>query len=113
MASSSHVYIGIQGQVLALDRATGEEVWRTELKGSNFVNVVLLDRELLASTRGELFALDPATGEIRWRNKLKGLGTGILTIAVPGGGQAVLGEQRRREDAAAAAASASAIAASS
>ena len=35
------VFIGIKGTVLALDRATGQEVWRSKLKGASFVNVIL------------------------------------------------------------------------
>jgi hypothetical protein len=35
------VYIGIKGSVVALNRATGDEVWATHLKGSDFVNVVV------------------------------------------------------------------------
>jgi outer membrane protein assembly factor BamB len=102
--NESCIFIGIKGEVLAIDRVSGSEVWRTELRGSDFVNVVLLDGDLLASTRGELFAIDTSSGQIRWRNKLKGLGTGLLSIAGPGGSQVVASEKRRREAAAAAAA---------
>jgi len=31
------IYIGVRGSVLALDRSTGVEIWRTELKGLDFV----------------------------------------------------------------------------
>ena len=34
------IYIGLKGAVLALDRDSGQIVWRTELKGRDFVNVV-------------------------------------------------------------------------
>ena len=81
MAAQDAVFIGVQGTVLALDSATGEEIWRTSLKGSDFVNVTLLDDRLYASTKGEMFALDPGTGTTLWRNKLKGLGLGFVTIA--------------------------------
>ncbi len=99
-----HVFVGIKGHVLALDRSTGAEVWRTALKGSSFVNVVLIESGLYAATKGELFAIDPARGVIRWNNALKGLGLGLLTIGAPGGGQfVVVADQKSRDDAAAAA----------
>jgi outer membrane protein assembly factor BamB len=107
MKTQSLVHVGIKGSVVALDRSTGEEVWRRALAGSDFVNVALLDGDLFASARGELFALDPWTGEIRWHNPLKGLGRGLLTIA--GADQtAAMGEKKRREQQAAAAAAATA-----
>ena len=81
MAAQGAVYIGIRGTVLALDLATGTELWRTRVKGAQFVNVALVDGGIYASARGELFALDPATGQILWTNRLKGLGMGLVTIA--------------------------------
>ena len=81
MANSNTVIIGILGTVVALDVATGSEIWRTELTGGAFVNVTLLDGNVYAATRGELFALDSATGQQLWHNKLKGLGTGLMTVA--------------------------------
>ena len=106
MAAPSHVFVGIKGTVLALDRATGEEVWRRPLVGSDFVNVTLVDGDLLATARGELFALEPSTGEVRWHNPLKGLGRGLLTIA-GGYQQAVVMTEKKRRDAQAQAAAAS------
>ena len=108
MASGSIVYIGIGGSVLALDRATGAEVWRSDLKG-DFVSVVLLEDALYAGTKGELFCLDPATGHIRWRNQLKGLGRGLISIAAPGGQQATLAREKTRRDEEAAAAGSTSV----
>lgn len=81
--SRESVFVGIAGTVLALDRATGEERWRTSLKGGDFVNVVLDGGQLLASARGEVFCLDPTTGEILWNNPLKGLGWGLVSLTSP------------------------------
>jgi outer membrane protein assembly factor BamB len=78
--ASSVVYIGIQGTVLALDRANGTEVWRTELKGSDFVNVLADGDEVFASTSGEMFCLGRFDGRILWTNRLKGLGRGLITM---------------------------------
>src|ERR1035438_9098367 len=51
MKDSPLIFIGIKGSVVALNRATGQQVWATHLKGSDFVNVVLLDGAVLASDR--------------------------------------------------------------
>ncbi len=108
MGSATAVYVGIKGCVLALDRATGTEIWRTALKGSDFVNVTSSDGDLLAATKGELYCLDTATGHIRWHNPLKGLGFGLVTVAPAEGQQVVVSAVKRRRDEAAAAAAAGA-----
>ena len=74
------VIIGIGGHAVALDVATGAELWRTKLKGSGVVIVSTLGKRALAATGGELFCLEPYTGRILWQNKLKGLGLGLVTL---------------------------------
>ena len=112
MKTSDLVFIGIKGSVVALDRATGQQVWATHLKGSDFVNVVVQNGAVLASCYGEIFCLDPVTGDALWHNPLKGFGTGLATIATeasPGSGlTAVLAEKHRRDSAASAAAASAA-----
>ena len=100
------LYIGIRGTVVALDRVTGQEIWRTDLKGSDFVNVVLDGGDLFAATHGELTCLDPSTGRIRWNNPLKGLGWGLMSIA--GNQQAVVLRAKKQQEEAASAAAAGA-----
>ncbi len=111
MAESNLIFLGIKGCVVALDRATGTEIWNTPLKGTDFVNVVLSEAGLYAATRGEIYSLDQATGHIRWRNPLKGLGWGLVTIAAEGGrgNQASAIMKRRRDQEAAAAAGAASV----
>jgi outer membrane protein assembly factor BamB len=108
MAQQALVYVGIKGTVVALDRATGQEVWRRPLAGADFVNVTVSGGDLMATARGEVYSLDAATGEVRWHNPLKGLGRGLVTIA-PCSQIAVSAEKKRRDaqDGAAAAAAAS------
>ena len=113
MKTSDLVFIGIKGSVVALDCATGQQEWATHLKGSDFVNVVLLDGAVLAACYGEIFCLDPLTGNALWHNPLKGFGTGLATIATehnPGTGNAPVLIEKQRQDAAASAAAASAAA---
>jgi outer membrane protein assembly factor BamB len=100
---SQLLFAGINGHVIALDRATGAEVWRTKLKG-DFVNVVLEDGALYATAKGEMYCLDPATGTVRWNNALSGLGWGLITIAGSGGSQSLVVTQKKRLDEQAAAA---------
>jgi outer membrane protein assembly factor BamB len=112
MTATDLIFVGIKGSVVALNRATGEQVWSTHLKGSSFVNVVVADGRLLATCSGEIFCLDPLTGDGLWHNRLKGFGIGLATIAAEGIAQdaqiAVLAEKRKRDDDAAAAAAAAA-----
>jgi outer membrane protein assembly factor BamB len=99
------IFVGIGGYAVAVDRATGSEVWRTKLRGSDFVNVAVEGRDVFASTRGRLYCVDAATGTIKWENELKGLGLGLVGIA--GAGAVTAAEARRREQAAQSAAATS------
>jgi hypothetical protein len=79
------VYVGLKASVVALDRRTGAEVWRTPLKGGvgRSTTFVTLHRDgdiLFAGVGGELFALDPKNGTLLWHNPLKGFGFGIPSI---------------------------------
>lgn len=96
-----NLFIGINGRVMAIDRATGEKAWDTLLKGTDFVNVVLDSGDLYAANRGELFCLDPATGHIRWRNEMKGMGWGLISIAQAADGNLSVMEEKHRRDQAA------------
>jgi outer membrane protein assembly factor BamB len=105
MKTSELVFVGIGRSVVALNRATGEQVWATRLKGYDFVNVVLDGGRIFATCCGEIFCLDPLTGDVLWHNRLKGFGTGLATIATEAGAgsglTAVLAEKQRRDQAAA------------
>lgn len=111
----SLIYLGIKGHVLAFDRRSGAEVWRTALparyKSSNSIVSLLSDAEgLFATCAGEVFALDPRTGALLWHDPLKGLGTGVAIFASQGDGAsqsaAIAAAEAARRAAAAAAASA-------
>ena len=110
MPHSKNIYVGIKGSVIALDPTTGQKLWATHLKGSDFVNVVLDGDNLYATTYGEIFCLDPATGAGRWHNKLTGFGLGLATVAtetLPAQALVALMAEKRRRDAAAASSSSS------
>ena len=111
MAQSKVIYLGVKGCAMALDSATGLQLWSTTLKGSDFVNVALDGGNLYAATRGEIFCLDPKSGSILWHNPLKGYGWGLVSIAGEGMAQnslALTEEKRRRDQQQAASSSAAA-----
>ncbi len=100
MARSKVIYLGVKGSVIALDSTSGQQLWATSLKGSDFVNVALDGGDLYAATRGEVFCLDPDSGIIRWHNPLKGYGWGLVSLAGEGMTQnasILAAEIRRRE----------------
>ncbi|MDQ2839739.1 MAG: PQQ-binding-like beta-propeller repeat protein [Acidobacteriota bacterium] len=110
------VFVGIHGSVVALGRTLGEEIWRTPLKGSDFVNLTLDGDRLLATTKGEVFCLDGLTGSVLWSNELPGMGRGVMSVVTvlscSSAVASVREHQRRKEDAANAAVIGSTVAVS-
>jgi outer membrane protein assembly factor BamB len=110
MKTSELLFVGIKGSVVALNRSTGQQVWTTHLKGSDFVNVMVDNGRIVASCHGEVFCLDPVTGNGLWHNPLKGFGIGVATIATENtalnANALAIAEKRRRDEEASAAAAA-------
>jgi outer membrane protein assembly factor BamB len=76
------VFVGFNSRVIALDRESGEKVWRWDMpKGRGFVAVLLDGDRLVVSCDGYTYALNPMTGEPLWENHLEGEGTGIPCLA--------------------------------
>jgi outer membrane protein assembly factor BamB len=69
MKTSNLLFVGIKGSAIALNRTSGEQVWTTHLKGSDFVNVSVEDGRVLATCYGEIFCLDPLTGDALLRGR--------------------------------------------
>ena len=86
------VILGTNGNIAAIDTATGSELWRTSLKTGGLisstnhqdVSVLLKDGMVLAGCCGHLFCLDAATGNILWHNPLTGLGHNDISLAMEG-----------------------------
>jgi outer membrane protein assembly factor BamB len=74
-------YVGIKNSVVALDDRTGTEVWRTQLRGSDFVSVLWDGEALIVANSGEVWRLDPQSGAVIWHNGLKGFGRGVVSLA--------------------------------
>jgi hypothetical protein len=101
MKTSDILFVGIKGSVMALNRASGQPVWTTPLKGSSFVNLLVEKGQIFASTEGEVFCLNPLGGEVLWHNPLKGYGFGLASMATEASGagaQMPLAEQARQEE---------------
>lgn len=75
------VYIGIKGHVIALNRLTGEIVWKTALKGQYYTQVTRDQEFLFATAKGEMWCLNPQNGQVIWHNNLKGMGWDLASIA--------------------------------
>ena len=81
-------FIGVQGHVLSIKKATGEVVWKTRLGGGfgeSFVSLACDGALVFAHTRGHLFCLEAKAGTILWENDLPGLGYGTACICASEG----------------------------
>ncbi len=69
-------FISTLGQVLAIEKHTGHEIWCASLPETGYgdyraLATVLYDDGLLyAGCAGKVFAVDPETGKIAWKNEL-------------------------------------------
>lgn len=102
------VFVGVNSQVIALDRYTGEVVWKWKSKkGRGFVSLLLDGDRILAGINGYVYCLDPLFGQVVWSNPLKGFGVGTMSVTSINGAtgsapqEAVLAQQRAAAAAAA------------
>jgi outer membrane protein assembly factor BamB len=80
------VFVGFNKQVVALDRYTGELVWKWQAsKGTGFVSLLLDGDRLIAAVNGYIFCLDPLFGQEVWSNPLTGFGTGTTCLTSANG----------------------------
>ena len=99
---ASLVFVGFNSRIAALDRDTGELVWKWISPKGSGLPVVLLDGDrLIVSVMGYTYCLDPASGAEIWNNPLPGMGLGIPNLASARGNTtpqlyAVLAEYERR-----------------
>ena len=90
MNVSSTLFVGVKGHVVAVDKNTGQLIWKTQLKsgflsfGDGFVTVLVEGKRIFAHSYGELFCLDALTGKQLWVNELVGFGYDIASLAVEG-----------------------------
>jgi outer membrane protein assembly factor BamB len=78
----SLVFASFNSRVVALDRETGELLWKWKSPKGSGLPVILLDGDrLIVSVQGYMYCLDPMTGGELWQNPLKGLGVGTPCLA--------------------------------
>jgi outer membrane protein assembly factor BamB len=76
------VFVGFNSRVVALDRESGQLVWKWQShKGRGYTTVLLDGDRLIVSVVGYTYCLDPLTGAERWHNHLDGLGVGVASLA--------------------------------
>lgn len=102
------LYLGIKGNVVAVKKADGKEIWRTNLKGSEPVTLAVEDDWIYALNCGRLYCLDKHSGKVLWKNGLKGLGYDLGMVSVGEGSSdgAAMAQMNQAQQAAAAAAAA-------
>jgi len=76
------LFAGTHGNVVAIDKQSGETVWQTALPSSKYmlVSVLFEDDTLFCAAKGRVFALDPANGSLLWTNELPGLRYGLVYL---------------------------------
>ncbi len=84
MKKDTLVIIGIRSHVVCIDTTSGNERWRTKLKGSQFITIYQRGDRIFAGAQGELYCLRASTGAILWHNKLKKLGYGLVSFGADG-----------------------------
>ncbi len=75
--------VAMNGEIAALDRASGEELWRAAIHGAGLGRVTLLSSDgvvYAASEEERLVCLDAATGEKRWERITTAYGRATLAI---------------------------------
>ena len=80
--SEDLIFVALNGQVVGLDRDSGEILWHWQAPHGKGYMTLLPDRDrLIVSYGGYMYALDPASGEQLWENSLKGFGWGVAALA--------------------------------
>ncbi|MFN3244173.1 MAG: PQQ-binding-like beta-propeller repeat protein [Planctomycetota bacterium] len=72
------VFVAFNSRAAALDRETGELVWKWRSpRGYGPVALMLDGDRVIASVQGYTYCIDAATGRQLWQNDMKGFGIGI------------------------------------
>jgi len=117
MNPSNYIFVGTNGQVAAVEKSTGQTLWKTKIKGgfitpgTSFVTLLVDGDKVFAHTSGELFCLDAASGQILWTNDLPQMGYMLGSLATAGAASSPVAEEihKQRENSAAAGASAATV----
>lgn len=90
MARESEIlYAGTGGFIVAINRESGCELWRTKLpRGgtTQIVNLLLKGRQLFVGYDGRVVCIDADTGSVLWQNGLPKTGYNPVIMAMVGAG---------------------------
>ena len=78
---NQRIYLGISSHVICIERETGREIWRIQLRQGKITNVAVCGDMVVAYSGGFLLGLRAEDGEVLWENELPGLGYGYCIIA--------------------------------
>jgi outer membrane protein assembly factor BamB len=76
---------GPRGQLVCLEPATGDEVWRQSVGSCIRAPVALTGNSAIVCTERAVFSLRQGDGEVQWETPLPSSDTGSLALAVSGG----------------------------
>lgn len=110
------VFIAAKKYLTAVDGATGEVVWNTEIPGSRWYNTPFMTLAVdptgvYACRNGRVTCCDPLTGTVLWSIKPPGAGSALPVVATMLAGMGGVSNQSQIASAAAAAQAAAASAA--
>ncbi|MGB0217275.1 MAG: PQQ-binding-like beta-propeller repeat protein [Alteromonas oceani] len=94
------LFLGIKGQLVCLDKASGDKLWATKLKSTSGVtNLLFEDDKVFAYSGGHLFCVAAKDGKVLWENKLDGLGYGPCIIASENQNASLIADQLQAQQA--------------
>jgi len=102
MNPSNYVFVATSGQVAAVDKSTGQILWKSRIKsgfvaGSSFVTLLVDGNKVYAHTSGELYCLDAASGQILWTNDLPQMGFQLASLATTAAASSPIAADIRRQ----------------
>ena len=83
---SKLLYVGTGRFVVAVDPASGEEVWRTKIPSpyGTIVTLLLAKDRVYVGHAGSVYCLDARSGGILWKNGLPKTGYGAVLLTMEG-----------------------------
>jgi len=86
MKNDHILYLGVKSSVVAIDKISGDILWRKNLgdsmgMGDQYVTLLVEENFIYAHSGGEIYCIESLKGDILWNNPLKGLGYGIASLA--------------------------------
>jgi len=86
LRSDEILYIAAGGFVVALSKAIGRELWRSEVNHSMSMTTITYDpvtNMLYVSSYGKVYCVNPIDGKIIWKNSLHGHGYFTANVVIP------------------------------